>query len=848
MARITSYRIGLMSAAAACALAAGAAQAQEATEVDEIIVTAQLRAQNPIEVPFALTAYDGDFLRDLGVQEFEELSAFVPGFLVQNQSPNNPGFVMRGITSDSGAATAEPRVSVYQDGVSISKSRGSYVELFDIERMEIAKGPQSTLYGRGALIGAVNVVQRRAEPGLFEAEARVGAGDLGYRLAEGMINMPLGETSAIRFATRLKSRDGYVENLLGGQDYNSIDTEAFRLSGAFEPTPGLSIDVIANYQTDRASGTPFTSMAYAPADPATGAPLGPIDPWAGAALTPGADFDGGQALGLDRDVWGVTGLVAWELSPMLTLNSITAWREFDSYETFDADGVSLPILTAAEEAYGEQFSQELRLNFEAGPRVTGFVGAGYFTEEGYQRTPTQFDERMALAQLSGFLDGGLGGGTLPAAAYPGLSQLILGQLLTPLGAGPLAPAIAANLKPVHIETPTNASELTSWDVFGDMTFQATDRLELSAGLRYTRDDKTTGYASQVDNGRSTLGGILGAQAIAGQIQQLIAVGTPEALAQAGALNAQLNGLIGALATPGFANLPGLPLFALTAQPTTNNGDMITQDHEDEGFTWRLTARYAVSDNVNVYANYARGRRPEVLSVSPPSAPQGAPTFNVIEAETVDSFEIGAKTVLMDRRLRLDGAVYFYDYQNFQTTVQEGTRFFVTNAGEAESYGFEGQVFYAATPDLDLFATYGFNHSRFGNGIYEGNSFRLSPDHMASVGAVWRVRAGAGAFEIQPSYTWQSEVFFDDDNDLPALQANNLVPDLIQDELQDSYGLLNLRLRYAPDSANWGVEMFGDNLLDEEFIKDAGNTGDGIGMPTFIPGRPRTWGVNLSLRY
>ena len=848
MARTTSYRIGLMSAAAACALAAGAVQAQEATEVDEIIVTAQLRAQNPIEVPFALTAYDGEFLRDLGVQEFEELSAFVPGFLVQNQSPNNPGFVMRGITSDSGAATAEPRVSVYQDGVSISKSRGSYVELFDIERMEIAKGPQSTLYGRGALIGAVNVVQRRAEPSLFEAEARVGAGDLGYRLAEGMINMPLGETSAIRFATRLKSRDGYVENLLGGQDYNSIDTEAFRLSGAFEPTPGLSIDVIANYQTDRASGTPFTSMAYAPADPATGAPLGPIDPWAGAALTPGADFDGGQALGLDREVWGVTGLVAWDLSPMLTLNSITAWREFDSYETFDADGVSLPILTAAEEAYGEQFSQELRLNFEAGPRVTGFVGAGYFTEEGYQRTPTQFDERMALAQLSGFLDGGLGGGTLPAAAYPGLSQLILGQLLTPLGAGPLAPAIAANLKPVHIETPTNASELTSWDVFGDMTFQATDRLELSAGLRYTTDDKTTGYAAQVDNGRSTLGGILGAQAIATQIQQLIAVGTPEALAQAGALNAQLNGLVGAMATPGFANLPGLPLFALTAQPTANNGDMITQGHEDEGFTWRLTARYAVSDNVNVYANYARGRRPEVLSVSPPSAPQGAPTFNVIEAETVDSFEIGAKTVLMDRRLRLDGAVYFYDYQNFQTTVQEGTRFFVTNAGEAESYGFEGQVFYAATPDLDLFATYGFNHSRFGNGIYEGNSFRLSPDHMASVGAVWRVRAGAGAFEIQPSYTWQSEVFFDDDNDLPALQANNLVPDLIQDEVQDSYGLLSLRLRYAPDSANWGVEVFGDNLLDEEFIKDAGNTGDGIGMPTFIPGRPQTWGVNLSLRY
>ncbi len=102
--------------------AAHAALAQDASpaELGEIVVTAQLREQDPIEVPFALTAYSGEFLENLGVQEFDQLSAFVPGFLVQNQSPNNPGFVMRGITSDSGAATAEPRVSVFQAGVSIS--------------------------------------------------------------------------------------------------------------------------------------------------------------------------------------------------------------------------------------------------------------------------------------------------------------------------------------------------------------------------------------------------------------------------------------------------------------------------------------------------------------------------------------------------------------------------------------------------------------------------------------------------------------------------------------------------------------------------------------------------------
>ena len=173
---------------------AAQAQSQDAgpTDLDEIVVTAQLREQKTIEVPFALTAYSGQFLEDLGIQEFEQLSAFVPGFLVQNQSPNNPGFVMRGITSDSGAATAEPRVSVFQDGVSISKSRGSYVELFDLARVEVAKGPQSTLYGRGALIGAVNLVQNRAEPGQTEAYANIEAGNEDYRMVEGALNLPVG--------------------------------------------------------------------------------------------------------------------------------------------------------------------------------------------------------------------------------------------------------------------------------------------------------------------------------------------------------------------------------------------------------------------------------------------------------------------------------------------------------------------------------------------------------------------------------------------------------------------------------------------------------------------------------
>ncbi|MFP5296355.1 MAG: TonB-dependent receptor [Alphaproteobacteria bacterium] len=829
-----------------------AAQEADATRLDEVIVTAQLREQSAVEVPFALTAFDGEQLQDLGVQDFEELSAFTPGFLVQNQSPNNPGFVMRGITSDSGEATTEPRVSVHQDGVSISKSRGSYVELFDIERVEIAKGPQSTLYGRGALIGAVNVIQNKAEIGDWSAAGRFGVGNLEYRLTELMVNAPLGDSAALRFATRVKTRDGFVENLLGGPDFNGFETEAFRLSLGFEPVDSFRFDLIANHQTDEAPGTSFKAMAYHPQDPTTGAVLGGRLPWEGAAFTAGTTIDGGHSLGLDREVGGVTGIGRFDLTESLTLTSTTAWRTFDSYEVFDPDGISLPLLTAVEDANGEQWSQELRLNWDNGGALSGFIGAGFFKEDGYQRTPTEFDERIALAQLAGMLDGTPAAVLpthLPLAAFS--SPLLIDPILAAFGLpAPVIPGIRSNLASSHIESATNASELESIDLFGDLTWRPTDRLEFAVGLRWTRDDKTTRFSSSVES-RSILGGLLAVQQLQGQIADLIAIGTPQALAQAAQLGAFTNGLVVQLATPGAATAPAsaaFPLFGLTFQPTAGNGGEVSQDLEDDGFTWRATARYAVNDDTSLYANYARGRRPAVLAPSAPSSPFAAPDFTYVDAEEVDSYEVGAKTAMLDGGLRLDGALYLYDYTNFQTTVQVGTQFITTNAGEARAWGFEGQAFFAASDALDLFATYAWNHSRFEAGIYDGNRFRLSPDHRASLGLVWRVPIEGGRIEVQPTWTWQSEMFFNDDNDRADLQTGNFVPDTAVDEVQDSYGLLNLRVRFVGEAGDWSVEAFADNLLDEEYIRDAGNTGDSLGLPTFIAGEPRTYGVVIGLKY
>ncbi|MEI9849670.1 MAG: TonB-dependent receptor [Sphingomonas sp.] len=852
-----SVRLMLLALASPFALVAGttAAAAQDAPagtadaagDEGEIVVTAQLIEQSPIEVPFALTAYEGEWLDSMGITEFDRLGQFVPGFDVQNQSPNNPGFVMRGITSDSGSAFNEPRVSVFQDGVSISKSRGSYVELFDMERVEIAKGPQSTLYGRGALIGAVNLIQAKADPREAAGYARGQYGSFdGYRL-DGTVNLPLGEDAAVRLAARAKQRDGYVDNLLGGEDFNGIKSEAVR--GSLRWAPGaLTFDLIGNYQHDRATGTSFKSIAWNPTDPATGAVLGDRGRNSGAALAPGAGFEGGKPLGLDREVWGVTGIADYAFSEVLSLNAIGSYREFSGTEIFDADGISLPVLTAAEDARGDQTMGTLRLTWSDGDRLTAFVGGTYFRENGSQRTPAQFDERVALARLVDFGRPGTlaGGGLIPGRAATDPAPMALfgntaftSALLQGLAgaygvalAAPIAQGIAANLKPGHLETSTNFARTESWDLFGDVTFKVTDAFELGAGLRWSRDDKTTGYTAAVLNGRSILGGFVGAMT------------QPAATRTA---------LLTALAAPGAANIPPsalypVPLFGLGLQPTGTNGQRYDQGHDDSGLTWRATARYALSQDASLYANYARGRRPEVLAVRPPAAPGGAARFDLLPSETVDSFEVGAKAALAGRTLFADGAFFYYRYSNFQTTEQQGTTFITVNAGEATSYGFEGQLTWKPAGWIDLFGTYAWNHSRFTTGARDGNRFRLSPDHSASLGATLRAPAGPVEVDFTPSLTWQSKVFFDDDNDLPTLQTGNLIPDTAQDEWQKGYALVDLRAGVETADGRWRIEGFVTNVFGRDYIKDAGNTGDSLGMPTFIAGEPRIFGVAASVKF
>lgn len=783
---IMTLKSRLLTAAALAATASAmpAALAQDGAEdaVEVIRVTTQFREQSLADVPINVSAFDAERLEALDIADFEDLAAFTPGLVVQEQSPNNTGYSIRGITTDSGEATSETRVAVFQDGVSITRSRGSYVELFDIERVEVAKGPQPTLFGRGALIGGINIIQNKAEDE-FSASVELGVGNEGQREARGHVNFALNENYGLRLAAVSRERDGYIDNALGGEGLQGRDTQAVRLVLSGAPSDRFSFDVIANYQQDTPPGTSFKSGSIP-------APGGDTDPHSPAALNTFGNFEGGAPLGLDREVRGVTVLANYAVNDAWTLNSITGWRDFTSVEVFDPDGTALPFLTIGEDAVGEQFSQEFRLSYDNGGRLTGSVGALWFTEQGEQRIPIGLDEQVAQAFLAPTLAAGFGAtvaqleGLLALNGFPGV------DLDNPFNPFPysVAALLTQNqlvpLRDFYLEEAANGAETTSWDVFADASYAVTDRLTLTAGLRYTEEDKTSrGY------GRSLSG-------------------------------------------PNFVTF-GDTLIV----PFTPNGDFVSQDGNFDDFTWRFAASYAVTDRINTWASFARGRRPDVISVDT-SVPS---FFSEAPAEIVDSLEVGA-FITFDRGT-VSGSVFQSEYENFQTTrFDPNTVSFITdNAGNASQYGLELQGDFDLSETANLFVSYAYNHATFddtdsqGNALeLAGNRFRYAPEHAVSMGLNWEVATGGwGSVSLVPTWSWQSKIYFDNDNDRfgGVLQ-------------QPSYGLLNARLRYESADGRYHAELYGSNLTNDEYLIDAGNTGGSFGIPTFIAGAPLLWGVRI----
>jgi iron complex outermembrane recepter protein len=459
----------------------GFSTVQAATEpmVDEIIVTAQKRTQSASDVPISLTAYSGEKLQELGLRELDDLSNFVPGLQVQLQSPNNPGFVIRGITSDSGSAQQEARVSVFVDGVPASRARGSVVELYDIERVEVLKGPQGTLFGRGAQIGAVHIISAKPELDAMGFAGGITVGDEGQRRYEASVNVPVSDQLAIRVAGINRQRDGYIPNLAGGPDLNGVNVDAVRGSFLFKPSEEFSLTGVVNYQRDDYSGVSFKNKRFAPAG-------GTNSPFTAAQLNRGAE------LGIDRELVNATLTAEYQVNDNVTVTSITGYRDFDSLEEFDADGSQAFLLEFAEDAQGDQWSQELRINYDSGENFQGFVGVSYFYEDGFQRVPLRTNER-SLALLT----------------VPALAAAVGAPILPDGSVNPGVPALPTGLalRNLAVAEFTNFGTNRAYEAFADGTYNLTPTLSLTAGIRVTHEKQESAFIQSNDQAVSLFGNI-----------------------------------------------------------------------------------------------------------------------------------------------------------------------------------------------------------------------------------------------------------------------------------------------------------------------------------------------------
>ncbi|NLR70406.1 TonB-dependent receptor [Novosphingobium sp. ERN07] len=451
--------------------------AAEEQNVDTIVVTAQKFEQKLVDVPITISAVTGDRIRELGVSDLDELSAYVPGLNIQEQSANNPGVVIRGITSDSGSAQQGPRVTLYYNGVDISRSRGSYQAIYDLERVEVIKGPQATLFGTASAVGAISMVSKRPEPGV-SAMVTGGIGNYNQTLLGGFLNSG-DEKIAARIAFEWRTRDGYVENLAASQDEElyAQDQLGLRLSVRWKPSDRVTVDLIGTYDRQRNGGTPFVSGTYATAN-------GPANPFGDANLggSPlSATALGNSQLGLNRDVYDANLTITAELSDAITFTTVNGYRDFDSREVFDADGSAAWYLEFAENAKGWQASHEGRFSFQSS-NIRASAGWNVFKEDSTQAVPFSSEEGIFLQ--------------CAANVIPGIGCINTAGIVTAAQATALATGGRFTQIPYSSEF-INGGKNTAYSVFADATWMPSPALEVTAGARYVWEERTSTYFARV---------------------------------------------------------------------------------------------------------------------------------------------------------------------------------------------------------------------------------------------------------------------------------------------------------------------------------------------------------------
>jgi iron complex outermembrane receptor protein len=734
--------------------------------MEEIVVNARGVEEGLQDAPIAVSAFTGDTLDYRGVDSLNQIERFVPSLTLQNNpsfggASNSAAIYLRGVGQKEFLPTTEPGVGLYVDGVYVARSVGAILDIIDIERLEVLRGPQGTLFGRNTIGGAISIATRKPEPGgEFGGSLSAAAGTDSLLHLRGTVHIPVSDSFAIRGSLASMTQDGYVERA-DGIDLGDDDTFTGRVSFAFQPSDSFSALITADMTRDRENGPAleligidFTDLSQlqgvvlAPPPPmafihnVTTAALGPGQPCAatdpagnGVTSNPasancydaryiGADGkDEGTAPAYsETDVFGLSATLDFNLSDTLAIKSITAYRELDSDFARDGDHSPHRISQFEDTLDQEQFTQELQL-IGTHDRLDWILGAYYFSEDGNNVNTLDFT-------VSNFRSGG-------------------------------------------------QFDNTAWAAFAQATYDVTDKLHLTLGGRYTDEDKSF---------------------------------TPDQIIY--------NNYYA-----GFSNLvpPGNPLAALDA-PFLQAGSRILPLLEKEisisEFTPMANLAFDLSDRTMIYLTYSEGFKSGGFTqrVFPPvvagfTAPPGTPDIDLIptyEPEFVEVIEAGIKLDLLDGRLRINGAVFQTDYEELQVQVFNSVAPVTRNIGEASIEGVELEL--SASPadgwfiegSLSMLNAEYDNIDTANTLILKSNDFERVPETMASVGVSKEfLLASTGSVMLRADWSYRSETYNDAYN-TPLLET-------------DSYSLIDASVRWTNQQGDWSVILSGRNLSDEQYL-------------------------------
>lgn len=804
------------------------ALAAETGSLEEVVVTAQRRETNLQTTAVAVSAYTGEQLAAEKVFTVNDLAASVPAFSLTAQTGLDVELNIRGVTNTRlDSPTADPSVGTFVDGVYMGRTGDLNYDFYDLERVEVIRGPQGVLLGKNVVGGALSVIT--AKPSQENsANLLLSYGNYDSKLVSGHVNGGMTEDWAGRLSFQYRAHDGYAEDILHHRDVENLNSYQVRGQVAWAPSDSkFKARLAVDFNKDNSNGLNVAAIPGGIVGCETSV-VGPncTRPWSNLRaylgitdprknIAQSIQYAGQPRIQQYMKRQGVGAVLDLEYqASAFTFNSLTGYRSGWGDQVYDQTGAGPEALgwsttnwaayiaymnarygtrsqfsnngqflfaqPVGEKAQIHQFSQEFRLTSNSEGRLDWIAGL-YLKDDNIDKTDRFIGEN--------FLGTLIPGGNNPLSTLSGENRWV------------------------------NNGEIKNYAVFAQLGFKFTDTLKLSAGLRYTQDKKggtvtgtviATGDRFNPNDPRANV--------------------TIESVCRS-----PTGALIGA----------GIATCVAPNRWTYQTGDSFTQAYSAKWnkLTPQVTLDWKISDTVFSYVTVARGFKGGGYDDTPANPGQANDPF---DPETVTNYEIGIKSEMLDRRIRLNADVFYMDYKNLQITQTNAACLcnLTDNAAAAEIKGIEAEFDFAATDRLRIGLSGSYVDAKYKtfietaiNGLTgqrldsSGNKLQRTPPTQLTGDVGLKLPAGGlgDAIDVRVAYTWQSEM---------PWETNNVAK-------EPAYGLLDARIGLSPQGKPWSVAVWGKNLTDKLYrVNIIGFFGEQVSQ--FGP--PRTYGMDFGWKF